>query len=50
MKKNVSPTLKVMHELKEEFRQLFEKTDSWLTALFKLGMWLSKAKKYFPDS
>lgn len=48
--KNVSPTLKMMHELKEKIRTIFNKTSDWYTGVFKLGMWLSKAKKYFPKS
>ena len=48
--KNVSPTLKLMHELKEKLRKIFEQTNNWLVGLFKLGRWLSGAKKYFPDS
>lgn len=48
--KNVSPILKEMHELKEKFRRIFNETDNWYPGVFKLGMWLSKAKKYFPKS
>lgn len=48
--KNVSPTLKVMHELKEKFIIIFNRTNDWYTGVFKLGMWLAKAKKYFPNS
>ena len=48
--KDVSPTLKSMHELKEKIRQIFEQANHWLAGLFKLGVWLSEAKKYFPDS
>ena len=48
--KNVSPTLKMMHELKEKIRTIFNKTSDWYTGVFKLGMWLLKAKKYFPKS
>ena len=48
--KEVSSNLKRMHELKEEIRKIFEPTNNWLTGLFKLGMWLAKAKIYFPDS
>lgn len=48
--KAVSPVLKAMHELKEKVRKIFNKTDDWYTAVLKLGMWLSKAKKYFPNS
>ncbi|MCC5631967.1 ISL3 family transposase [Nostoc sphaeroides CHAB 2801] len=47
---NVSPILKVMHELKEKIRKIFNKTNDWYTGVFKLGMWLSRAKKYFPNS
>ncbi len=48
--KNVSPTLKVMHDLKEKIRKVFNKTNDWYTGVFKLGMWLSRAKNYFPNS
>ena len=39
-----------MHELKEKIRTIFNKTSDWYAGVFKLGMWLSKAKKYFPKS
>jgi transposase len=39
-----------MHELKEKFRKIFNKTNDWYPGVFKLGMWLSRAKKYFPNS
>ncbi|MEO1183869.1 MAG: ISL3 family transposase [Cyanobacteria bacterium J06636_27] len=48
--KEVSPTLKLMHDLKEKIRKIFDETDDWLVGLFELGLWLSKAKKYFPIS
>lgn len=48
--KAVSTSLKLMHELKEKLRKVFNKTNDWYTAVFKLGIWLSKAKKYFPNS
>ena len=48
--KNVCPTLKIMHELKEDFRQIFDQTTNWLKALFKLGQWHKRSKKYFPNS
>ncbi len=48
--KEVSSILKVMHELKEKIRTIFNKTNHWYTAVFKLGIWLSKAKQYFPNS
>ncbi len=48
--KDVSPTLKTMHTLKEEIRRIFEQANNWLVGLWKLGRWLSGAEKYFPDS
>lgn len=47
---DASHTLKAMHQLKEEIRQIFSQTKHWLTGLFQLGRWLSEAKKYFPNS
>ena len=48
--KDVSYTLKSMHELKEEIRRIFGQANNWLVGLWQLGRWLSGAKKYFPDS
>ena len=48
--KNASPILKVMHDLKEKIRKVFNKTTNWYTGVFKLGIWLSRAKIYFPNS
>lgn len=48
--KQVSHNLNTMHELKEEIRQIFEKTNNWYDGLFQLGTWLLKAKKHFPNS
>jgi len=48
--KKASPILKTMHELKEKIIKIFNQTNDWYTAVFKIGMWLSKAKKYFPKS
>jgi transposase len=48
--KTLCQILKIMHELKEDFRQIFEKTTNWLKALFKLGQLHKKAQKYFPNS
>lgn len=47
---NVSSQLKIMHQLKEEFREIFEKTENWGDGLLELGKWLSKAQKYFVKS
>lgn len=46
----VSTILKEMHRLKEKLRKIFNQTNDWYTGVFKFGMWLSKAKKYFPRS
>jgi transposase len=48
--KEVSPTLKMMHEFKEKISQIFEEKNDWLVGLWKLGMWLDEAQKYFPNS
>lgn len=47
---NVSNRLKVMHKLKEEFREIFEKKETWTDGLLELGKWISKAQKYFVNS
>uniref|UniRef100_UPI0039C70100 transposase n=1 Tax=Calothrix sp. CCY 0018 TaxID=3103864 RepID=UPI0039C70100 len=44
--KKVSPILKIMHELKEKIRIIFNETNDWLIGLFKMGIWLLRAKKY----
>lgn len=48
--KNVSSQLKIMHELKEQFRKILNKKQDWFEGLIDLGKWLSKAKEYFPNS
>jgi transposase len=48
--KKVSPTLKIMHQLKEKFRKIFEKVERWADGLIKIGEWLSIAQKYFSNS
>jgi transposase len=48
--RNASPTLKIMHQLKEKFRKIFEKVERWADGLIELGGWLSKAQKYFVNS
>ena len=47
---DVSNRLKIMHQLKEEFREIFEKTEKWTDGLLGLGEWVSKAQKYFVNS
>jgi transposase len=39
-----------MHELKEEFRDIFEKSNDGLEGLFNLVSWLLSAANYFPKS
>ena len=48
--KIVWPVLGKMHELKEELREVFEKSNNWLSGLFNLGSWLFNAADYFPES
>ena len=48
--KSVSPHLKSMHELKEQFKKILDKKQDWFEGLLELGKWLSKAKEYFPNS
>lgn len=48
--KLVSPILGRMHELKEEFRKIFDTSNDWLTGLVNLGSWLTSAVQYFPQS
>ncbi len=33
-----------------QIRKIFNKTNDWYTGVFKLSMWLSRAKIYFPNS
>ena len=48
--KLVSPVLGIMHELKEDFRNIFEENTDWLSGLFSLGKWLNSAAQYFTSS
>lgn len=48
--KKVSPTLAKMHELKEEFRDIFETNHNWVEGLLSLADWLRNSKEYFPKS
>ncbi len=45
--KEISPTLKIMHELKEKIRVIFNETNDWFAGLFQLGMWLSTEGRTF---
>lgn len=46
----VSPILAKMHQLKEEFREIFESTKSWGDSVIKLLDWMHDALSYFPKS
>ena len=46
----VSPILAKMHELKEDFRGIFESTVSWGDSIIKLLDWMHSALSYFPKS
>jgi transposase len=48
--KKVAPTLHKMHQLKEEFIQIFEVQKDWVEALFSLSDWLKDAISVFPKS
>ncbi|GCL36864.1 transposase IS204/IS1001/IS1096/IS1165 family protein [Sphaerospermopsis reniformis] len=48
--KRVSPSLKIMYELKEKIRGIFNKTKDWLKGLYKLSIWLLRARKHYPTS
>lgn len=44
---DVSPTLSKMHALKEEFRDIFDRADSWGDGVIKLLDWMYDASLYF---
>jgi transposase len=46
----VSPNLAKMHALKEQFRDIFETTESWGDSTIKLLDWMYDALSYFPKS
>lgn len=46
----VSPILAKMHQLKEEFRDIFESSKSWGDSVIKLLDWMHDALSYFPKS
>ena len=45
--KKVCPTLGKMHELKEKFRDIFEKSQDGITGLLKISDWLKEAATYY---
>ena len=48
--KEVAPTLQKMHQMKEEFRQIFESSKDWVEGLLSLSDWLKDAISVFPKS
>jgi len=48
--KEVAPKLGKMHQLKEDFRKLFEKKQNWGEGLLSISDWLKEALEYFPKS
>ncbi len=46
----VCPTLRKMHDLKEKFRDIFEKSQDGITGLLKISDWLKEAATYYPES
>lgn len=48
--KQVAPLLARMHQLKEEFRLIFEQAENWGEGLLKLSDWLKVAAPEFPES
>jgi transposase len=48
--REVAPELGKMHQLKEEFRKIFEDSSNWKEGLLSFGDWLTEASEYFPKS
>jgi transposase len=48
--KQVAPLLARMHQLKEEFRLIFEQAENWGEGLLKLLDWLKAAAPEFPET
>jgi transposase len=46
----VSPNLANMHQLKEDFRNIFETSKSWGHGVIKMLDWIYDAISYFPKS
>ena len=42
--------LTTKHRLKEEFIEIFNKEEDWVEGLFKIGEWMEKSIKHFPES
>ncbi len=48
--KNASAKIEVMHQLKEEFTELFHKSKNLGEGTLKLASWLKKAHSFFPKT
>ena len=48
--KEVSPILGEMHNLKEEFRMIFENSENWSEGTLELINWINKASNVFSQS
>ena len=48
--KNASAQIEVMHQLKEEFTQIFDNSKNLGEGTLKLGEWLIKAQSFFPKT
>ena len=48
--KNASPQIEVMHQLKEEFTEIFDKSKNLGEGTLKLVSWLLKANSFFPKT
>ena len=48
--RKLCPILGKMHELKEQFRDIFEQNEKGLTGLLKISEWLKEAGTYYPES
>jgi transposase len=48
--KEVCPTLAKMHQLKEEFREIFQQQQNGLSGLIKISDCLKEAVTYYPES
>ncbi len=48
--KNASPQIEVMHQLKEEFTEIFDNSKNLGEGTLKLVNWLVKANSFFPKT
>ena len=48
--KKVDETLAIMHQFKEDFRDIFEQNNNWVDGLLSLADWLKDTHEHFPES